>query len=200
MEAVIFDMDGVLCAYDFPARLAHLERRIGVPAETIDEAIFRSGFEDAADRGEMDEAAYLSGLSARLGTPVTRADWLAARAAAMTPNRDVLDLARSLAARLPVAVLTNNGYFLKSALPDLFPQVGEIFADHVYISAALGLAKPDPAAFRAVAARLGVAPARTFFTDDSATYIEGARAAGLTTHLFQNAATLRHALVAVGLD
>ncbi|MFQ5468439.1 MAG: hypothetical protein ACE5DS_09940, partial [Kiloniellaceae bacterium] len=96
MEAVIFDMDGVLCAYDFPARLAHLERRIGVPAETIDEAIFRSGFEDAADRGEMDEAAYLSGLSARLGTPVTRADWLAARAAAMTPNRDVLDLARSL--------------------------------------------------------------------------------------------------------
>jgi glucose-1-phosphatase len=200
IEAAIFDMDGVLCAYDFAARLDHMARLIGSPAPDIRAEIFDSGWDARSDRGEIGTAAYLAGCSTRLGTEVSRAAWLEARAAAMTPNLDVLAIARSLAAHLPVAVLTNNNRLLAENLPGVFPQVPEIFGEHVYVSAVLGLAKPDPAAYLAVMARLEVAePGRVLFIDDRADYIAGAEGAGLKTHLFRNAAALRTDIASLGL-
>ncbi len=200
IEAVIFDMDGVLCGYDFAARLDHMARLCGCSARDIRAGIFDSGWDDLSDRGEIDTAAYLAGCSKRLGTDVSRAAWLQARAAAMTASQEALALARSLAARLPVAVLTNNNRILAENLSGILPQVPEIFGQHVYFSAVLRLAKPDPAAYLAVMARLEVTdPGRVLFIDDQAGYIAGAARAGLKTHLFRGVAALRADLAELGL-
>ena len=50
-EAVIFDMDDVLCRYDLGRRLRALSRITGKMPRDIRAAIWDSGFEDAADSG-----------------------------------------------------------------------------------------------------------------------------------------------------
>jgi putative hydrolase of the HAD superfamily len=200
LDAVIFDMDGVLCDYDFTARLAHMARLTGCAPAEIEAAIFASGWDDRSDRGEIGDDEYLRGCSARLGAEVTREAWLHARARAMTPKPDVLGLARSLAGRVALGVLTNNNELLAANLPDLFPDVHEIFAPHVFVSGVLKHAKPDPAAFHLVLAKLGgFAPTRALFIDDSGEYLAGAARAGLHTHLFADAKGLAAVLSRHGL-
>jgi putative hydrolase of the HAD superfamily len=50
-EAVIFDMDDVLCRYDLGRRLRALARITGQMPRDIRAAIWDSGFEDVADTG-----------------------------------------------------------------------------------------------------------------------------------------------------
>jgi glucose-1-phosphatase len=84
-------------------------------------------------------------------------------------------------------------------LPNIFPDVFEIFGSRVFFSAALGLAKPDPEAFLALAGKLRANPRHMLFIDDSADYITGARKAGLHTHHFTRADALREELTGFGL-
>ena len=200
LDAVIFDMDGVLCDYDFEARMTHMARLTGCAPAAIEAAIYASGWDDRSDRGEIGGEDYLRGCSARLGAEVTREAWLHARARAMTPKLEVLDLARGLAGRVAIGVFTNNNELLAENLSDLFPAVHEIFAPHVFVSGVLKHAKPDPAAFRHVLAKLGgIAPTRALFIDDSADYLAGAAEAGLHTHLFTDARGLAAVLSRHGL-
>jgi beta-phosphoglucomutase-like phosphatase (HAD superfamily) len=54
--------------------------------------------------------------------------------------------------------------------------------------------KPDPEAFRHLATHLGYAPEEVFYFDDDATYVAGAREAGLLAHCVGGAADVRTAL------
>lgn len=199
IRGVVFDMDDVLCGYDFDRRMAQMAAATGLSPAFIREAIWDSGFDAEADAGKHDAEAYLEGCRARLGVPLTRADWVAARAAAMTPDPTVLALARAVARKVPVATLTNNGLLLKEALPEIFPEAVDIFGERTFVSAQFGCAKPDPAVFRAVAQRLDLDPAALLFIDDSADYVAGAREAGLQGHHFVDAEGLETALTGFGL-
>jgi 2-haloacid dehalogenase len=74
----------------------------------------------------------------------------------------------------------------------------EDFTD-VLVSGELGLAKPDPAVYRALLRRTGTAPAETFFTDDSARNVAGARAVGIDAVRYTGAGALRADLVTRGV-
>jgi putative hydrolase of the HAD superfamily len=54
----------------------------------------------------------------------------------------------------------------------------------VFTSAGLGVAKPAPAVYRAVATAMSIGPERVFFTDDETVHVRGARHAGLHSELF----------------
>ena len=89
IELVIFDMDGVLCSYDFDKRLRILSDVTGVPAADIDAAIFRSGFDDQGDRGLYSAKDYLTQFNKRLNSTVSRDDWLRARRDSISPDPSV---------------------------------------------------------------------------------------------------------------
>ncbi len=127
IRQVIFDMDGVLCRTDFLRGREILAKRIGVTAAAIETAIYRSGFDDEADQGRFTAEQYLQGMAERLGVAVGRADWLAAREAAMTPDQDMLALARTLGRHVEIAMLTNNGPLLRAHIGEVFPEVVEVF-------------------------------------------------------------------------
>ncbi len=61
IKAVVFDMDGVLCDYRIDRRLALLASWSGQRADAIHAAIWRSGFEDEAERGAISADDYLKG-------------------------------------------------------------------------------------------------------------------------------------------
>ena len=93
IKIVVFDMDGVLCRYLIERRLARLASWSGRSPEVIHAAIWRSGFEDEAERGVMSADDYLRGFGERMSYPLSVAQWVEARRVATEPDLAVLALA-----------------------------------------------------------------------------------------------------------
>jgi putative hydrolase of the HAD superfamily len=199
ISLVLFDMHDVLCRYDRAGRIADLARLSGTPADEIFANIWQSGFEDQADSGQLDEAAYLQGFGQRLNYPITRDEWLENRRRAMTPMPEVLDLLAAVQAKTPVAVLTNNHTLVRDHLDVLFPELAARCGDRSYVSAQFGAAKPDPAVYLACVAAAGGTPAETLFIDDGEKNIAGAEQGGLIGHVFTSPSNLAIALRQYGL-
>lgn len=198
-DLVLFDMDDVLARYDPERRIAALARATGRPAAAIRAAIWESDYFALADSGAWDAAGCLAEFSARIGAPVSRALWVETRRASLTPFPDMLALVAGLkAGGVTVGLLTNNDLLALEELDALMPGLPALMAPHGYASAQFGLAKPDPAIFRAVCARIGVAPERALFVDDLPENVAGARAAGLAGHVFEGRAGLEARLRPAG--
>jgi putative hydrolase of the HAD superfamily len=199
IEAVVFDMDGVLCDYRIERRLALLASWSGREPDAIHAAIWRSGFEDEGERGLLSADEYLKGFGERMGYALSAAQWVEARRIATEPDPAVLTLARQLAATRPVGMFTNNPFLLKRHIAEVFPAVPQIFGTRAVFSAEVGRSKPDPEAFRRLATRLGLAPEAILYFDDDASYVAGAREAGLSADQVGGAAAVRASLAAHGL-
>ncbi|MBS7695787.1 MULTISPECIES: HAD family phosphatase [unclassified Chelatococcus] len=199
LKLAIFDMDDVLCTYDRAARIDTLAALSGRSPDYILSAIWDSGFEARSDAGDLDAARYLAGFGERLGYPLTRTEWVDARRLAMHPRPEVLLMVEAVKTRVPVALLTNNGFLVAEEIATLFPALPALFGERLFVSAMFGLKKPDPEIYRAVARRVGVAPHEAFFTDDKPRNVRGAEMAGLTGHVFVSPEGLASALARHGL-
>lgn len=194
IRLVIFDMDGVLDRYDIDARLEKLAAATGKSARAIYAAIWESGLEDESDSGRISAAEYLRGCSERVGAPISRALWIEARRAAMTPNRAALSLAAALKTKTGIAVLTNNGFLVKETFGEIFPELIPLFGEGLHVAAEFGAKKPDPEVYRRLAARHGIGPREAMMIDDKPENVAGARSAGLTAHRFESAEGLTETL------
>lgn len=195
VSLVIFDLDGVLLDFHPERRLARLAEITGLAPATIHTAIRGSSFEADAEAGAYSTGvAYLEAFNARLGTRISRAEWIAARAAAMTPRRDVLAYLDELRTRADLALLTNNGALLLEALPELAPEIVARFPGRAHASCQFGARKPDPRVYLRLLERLGASPASAAFVDDSAPNVDGAIAAGLYGIHFTGLPALRVSL------
>ena len=197
---VIFDMDDVLCRYDLGRRLRALSRLSGRMPRDIRAAIWDSGFEDEADTGGYpDPEDYLREFAQRLGHPITREEWVAARRESMTPWPDMLALAARVGEQARIAIFTNNGPLTKAALADLFPEVTAVFGEQYY-SFEFGTKKPDPASYTRLMERMGLDPRRCWFIDDKRSNVAGARLAGLSGHHFTSHDELQAEARALGFS
>jgi len=194
LTAVIFDMDGVLCRYHFDRRLARLSELSGVAPEVINEVIWEQGFDEEGDAGRYSADEYHRLFCERIGAPLTKDEWLDARAASIEPDYEVLDIARRLKGSVTLSLLTNNGPLLQESFHRVFPEAADIFGEHAHFSCEFAACKPDPLVFRRLVKHLGVDPSTTLFIDDNASYVGGAIEAGLLAHQFQSAARLREVL------
>jgi putative hydrolase of the HAD superfamily len=119
---------------------------------------------------------------------------------AIEPDLAVLSLVRQLSVERPVGMFTNNPWLLKRHIAEVFPAVPAIFGTRAVFSAELGRRKPDPETFRRLATRLACAPDEILYFDDDATYVAGAREAGLSAHRVDGAAGVRTGLAVHGLE
>ncbi|MEY3527238.1 MAG: hypothetical protein RI997_1347 [Pseudomonadota bacterium] len=199
IRQLLFDMDDVLCAYHVDIRIAALAEITGKAADSIRASIWETDFLEQSDRGAYSAQAYLEEFGRRLDYPLSRAEWVAARKAAMPPFHDVLGLVGRVKKRLPVALLTNNDHLLGETLDEIFPDLIPLFGDAIFVSARIGAAKPDAACFMHCCTALKVAATETFFTDDLVENVLGAKSAGLMAHHFDGYQGLVQALEAHGV-
>lgn len=199
IRQLLFDMDDVLCAYHVDIRIAALAEITGKAVDSIRASIWETDFLEQSDRGAYSAQAYLEEFGRRLDYPLSRAEWVAARKAAMPPFHDVLGLVGRVKKRLPVALLTNNDHLLGDTLDEVFPDLIPLFGDAIFVSARIGAAKPDAACFMHCCTALKVAAAETFFTDDLVENVLGAKSAGLMAHHFDGYQGLVQALEAHGV-
>lgn len=195
---VIFDMDDVLCHYDLGKRLRFLANIADTTARDVRAALWDSGFEGDSDAGEYpDPEIYLAEFAKRLGFDLTREQWLEARREAMTPNEEVLDIARAIKPDVTLAIYTNNGPLVKQHLDVLLPDATAIFDLH-FCSYEFGTKKPDPESFTRLVNSLNRKPEDCWFIDDKKSNVQGARLAGLQAHHFRHANILADEARALG--
>lgn len=199
LEAVIFDMDGVLCHLDDDRRVGFLAENSPLTPEEIHHAIWGSGFEDRSDSGEFEADEYLDEFGRRVGYQVDHEHWCEYRSTAMDPIPEMLEIVAALAKRMQVALLTNNGRQLQRALGQIFPEMLDLFGEHLYFSGELGRRKPDREIYREVCQRLGVPEHAALMVDDRLENVHGAHDAGLQAHHFVTVEGFRKHLEDLGL-
>jgi len=181
-DAAVLDLGGVLVEIDFRRAFAAWAEAAGVPAEALAQ---RFSFDEAYcahERGEIDEAKYFSMLRANLRIDISDDSFLAGWNAIFGgPLPGAERVLRELAARMPLYVFSNTN---PAHVAHFGPRYRELLSPvtKVVTSCDIGRRKPEPEAFRRMAAITGLPPARLAFFDDLEENVAGARTAGLQAH------------------
>jgi putative hydrolase of the HAD superfamily len=191
--ALLVDVDGVLRRWD-PAVPAGVEARYGLASGVLEKALFAPDRLRAAVLGRLTQADWIAQVAAEVGDPDAVAEWQRYRG---DVDPAVLGLVRDArAAGVPVALATNATDQLDADLA-AFGLAGAF--DAVANSSVLGVAKPSAEYFAAACELVGTPPERCLLLDDSARFVAGARAAGLTAHRYAGPPDLRYARVLLDL-
>jgi putative hydrolase of the HAD superfamily len=197
-DHVVVDLGGVLFAFDHAHRLRQLADACAMPADRVDELLWRSGFVADADSGSYPDAAQVRDrIRALTGFAGSNEQLDVMWCSAFRPDHRVREaLERHHGAR-SLTLFTNNGPLEEEALPRLYPEMFERFGQLLF-SCRLGHRKPDPTAFVAASRRMGVRPAAILFIDDSQANIDAARESGWDAVRFRGPETIEHALTGRG--
>ncbi len=195
IEAVLWDLGGVLCHFRPERRVAELARRSGCP-RTIVDALLDRPLLDALDQGELDGAGLHARVRHQLDWDCSYDQLGTAWAAAFEPDHDVVRLAE----RVPrgSGLLTDNGPPLADQFGRLLPDVARIVPVAVF-SSEVGELKPHPRTFLAACQRLGSRPEGVLFVDDNQANVDGAREVGLEAVQYTTIGALTTVLTAHGL-
>lgn len=179
MQALIFDVGGVLLRTVHPERRAQWETRLGLPAGAVHDLVFLSEAGQAAQRGEIDDAALWAWVGDQLGlSEADRHQFYADFWAADEVNTALLAWIAARRARYQTAIISNFSAGLRQMLTVTHPQVGALF-DVIVISAEEKVTKPTPEIYQRTLARLGQAAHETMFVDDNEENVHAARDLGI---------------------
>ncbi|MCD9007336.1 HAD-IA family hydrolase [Luteimonas sp. XNQY3] len=199
LRLVLFDFDGVLARCSHDARLADLARVAGCTPARVSKVLFDSGLERAYDRGTLDTATYLQRLGTGIGCTIDADTWINARIAGTRADPIALELVASVASRVQVGVLTNNGALMRDAIPRIVAPLFPMLEGRVLCSGVLGVRKPDRAIFEHALAHFDARTQDTLFVDDLFVNVQGARAAGLHADTVVDARSMRAVLRRYGV-
>jgi glucose-1-phosphatase len=179
IDALLFDLGGVLVEVDWNRAFFAWSARSGIPAAQLATRFRRDAAYEAHECGTLSDADFFTSLRAMLGLDLSDEDMLHGWNAILgEPFPGIPALLSDLARRWPVYVFSNTNV---AHVAHWKPRYREMLApaSGVIVSCELGRRKPDPEAFRLAAARIGVAPERVAFLDDLEENAAGARASGM---------------------
>jgi putative hydrolase of the HAD superfamily len=196
IKGVIFDFGGV-----FDAKHESLEgfreaaERYSMPPEAFYELLYGGEAWRQAKLGAISGRDYWRAIMLSLGhAPSEDVDVFRRRLfEGHTLDAAVVRLAERLHKRVPLALLSNATDELEVSLETQFG-IHHLF-DVVINSARAGVAKPDPRAYRLALDGLGLKPRHALFVDDKLRNVRAARALGIPTVHFTDAAALERELV-----
>lgn len=172
----VFDIGGVVCQFLPERRLAALSDLTGADRAVIEDAIWSSGLDAAAEAGLVSEEEILDVLDNLARAKVPRNEVLTAWARAFAPDPTVLSLLRGLG--LARYGFTNNGPIFARCLELDLATVAEPF-EAVICSYELGARKPSALAFWRLLERVGCTPGEMVFVDDSVANCRAAERVGI---------------------
>lgn len=199
VEALLFDLGGVVIDIDFRRSVARWAELAGCNADDLRKRVVVDATYHAYERGEIACADFFNTLAAslelKLNEDQLRDGWNAIFIGELPGMADLLAKA---AARYPLYLLSNTN------------RTHEIFWAREYagtlahfrkrfVSSTIGLRKPEPACYHHAVREIGVPADRIMFFDDLVENIDGARAAGLVGVHAPATADIRRALDTLGL-
>jgi len=198
-DALLFDLGRVVLDIDFNRTLTCWAGHAGCEPSDIVGRFVRDEAYRHHEIGRISDQAYFDSLRASLGIGISDAQFLEGWNAIFAGEMPgIAPLLARAAGRLPLYAFSNTNaphveHFSK-AYADLLGHFRE-----VYLSSAIGLRKPDAAAYDHVVDAIGVPASRIVFFDDLAENVEGARARGLLAVHVGSSADVAAALDALGI-
>lgn len=198
IQAVIFDVGGVLIRTEDRSQRAALERQYGLRPGEADELVFNSEAGLRAQQGAITTGELWRWVQERLGLDdqalraFQRAFWAGDRL-----DEALVAFIRRLKPRYQTAIISNATDNLLEVVRERYPMADAF--DVIVGSAYEGIMKPDPAIFRRTLERLGREPAEAVFIDDFPHNVAGARAVGMHAIHFTPGMDLPQALAALGV-
>lgn len=188
IEAVLFDMGGVIFSSPFDAFAAY-EAANGLAPDTIRTINATNPDANAwaqLERSDVTMAEFAERFEAEaaaLGYTVDAAAVLDCLSGQLRP--EMVSALRAISGRLPLALLTNNILPAADEADSNAERAGpaEVLAlfDVIVESSQVGVRKPQVRFYEIACERLGVEPARCVFLDDLGINLKPARAMGMTT-------------------
>ena len=197
VEAVVLDIGNVLIEWNperfYDGRYGEGRRR------ALFDAVDLVAMNERIDRGEEFERIVRETAAANPDFAAEVNDWHDAWIEmARPPIAHSIALMRELRSKgVPVHALSNFGRETFAFARAQYPVLDEF--DQSFISAHLGVVKPDPAIYEAVESETGFAPETILFTDDRPENVEAARSRGWGVHLFEGPEGWAARLVEEGL-
>jgi epoxide hydrolase-like predicted phosphatase len=185
IRAVIFDFGGVLVRTEDPAPRDRLAERLGLTSAELSRIIYEGESATLATVGQVTTAAHWEVVRQRLQ--------LAAEELTKVPlefwggdqlDEELMRFLRALRPRFKTALLSNAWDDLRLVIEERW-KIADAF-DEIFISAEVGLAKPDPRVYRLVLDKLIVEPEEAIFVDDFPENVEAARALGMQAIRFRD--------------
>ncbi|MCF6278010.1 MAG: HAD family phosphatase [Anaerolineales bacterium] len=177
IKAVIFDLGGVLVRTEDHTPRTQLGLRFGKSYAEMDKVVFNRSAHRAS-LGEISAYEHFQNIMRSLGLPDSEIDAFYDQFF----GGDLVDYAmvdeiRTLRAEYTTVLLSNAWDDLRGLLVNKW-HIDDAF-DEIFISAELGIAKPDPRIYRIVLEKLALAPEETVFVDDFIENIAAARKLGM---------------------
>jgi epoxide hydrolase-like predicted phosphatase len=169
-------------------------------ARDLSEILWRSPDWRQAEVGQISEEEYWRRIAPRLGLLAPDA----IQALQQELFRDVradprmVELVRRLPGRYRTGLLSNTSINNRRRLVEQY-RLNGLF-DAIVLSAAVGVAKPDPTIYRLILERLGTAPEATVFVDDYRPNVAAAAGMGMQGIHFLGHEALVSALRELGVE
>ncbi|AYF99573.1 HAD family phosphatase [Protaetiibacter intestinalis] len=148
---------------------------------------------DALDKGELRVVEYWRAVADELGVswdlPTVQRLWAIDFRSWISVEPGTVRVLQELHdGGTRIALLSNAGFDFGDAFRNA--PFATLF-ERIFVSAELGMLKPDAEIYRHVTSELGIEPAQLVFIDNKAVNVEGATALGATGHVFTGVAELR---------
>ena len=185
IQTVIFDLGGVLVRTEDQQPRQRLAEKFGLTYEEIDNLVYGSATSKLAGEGKISAEEHKQAVLKALDLPLNSFKafgdefWGGDRL-----DKKLVDFIRDLQGKFTTALLSNAWDDLRPLLVN-FWKIDGIF-DHIFISAELLMAKPDPAIYQYVIHEIGGDPSTMVFVDDFIENVIAAREAGLNAIHFRS--------------
>lgn len=174
ITTIIFDLGGVLLRTEDQGPRTRLAERLGRTYEELERQVYGSR---EVMRGEISAETHKKSVLRNLGLPEDYIEefsdefWGGDRM-----DKKLVEFIQGLQGDYTTVLLSNAWDDLRPLLVKVW-KIAEVF-DHIFISAEMGLAKPDPRIYQAVVTELGREPSELVFVDDFIENVQAAREAG----------------------
>jgi glucose-1-phosphatase len=198
-DALLFDLGRVVLDIDFNKAVACWAGHAACEPAILRGRFSRGEIYERHETGEISDAEYFADLRAALDIGISDAQFLEGWNAIFTGEMpDIAPLLARAAKRLPLYAFSNTNNAHVEYFSVTYAGVLGHFRE-IFLSSAIGLRKPEAAAYDHVVKAIGVPASRIVFFDDSAENIEGARARGLIAVHVTSPDDVAAALAALGI-
>ena len=178
IRAVIFDLGGVLVRTEDHQPRSRLAEELNLSYAELDKRVFANESSRQATVGRVTEQEHWKTVQQEVGmTDEQFSNFVERFFAGDRLDHELVDTIRKLRPRYRTALLSNAWDNLRAMLEGEW-RIADAF-DEVFISAEMGIAKPDSEIYLRVLERLELQPPQAVFVDDFIENVEAARQAGL---------------------
>jgi FMN phosphatase YigB (HAD superfamily) len=198
-DALLFDLGRVVLDIDFNKTLERWAAHAGCAPAHLAARFPRDETYRRHETGRIGDAEFFAGLRTSLGVGLSDAQLLEGwNATFIGEMPGIATLLKRAAGRVPLYALSNTNPAHAEHLTKTYRGVLGHFRE-IFLSPAIGLRKPDAAAYDHVVKAIGVPAQRILFFDDSADNVAGARSRGLQAVHVTSPDDVAGALAALGV-